>query len=83
MQPLEWAYSQPNINWSLSQRNAAIVPPRIVEGSGDSWAYYNVLNADILAGENAAVSSIPFTELQKEPACVWVLIGYTQWSRHH
>lgn len=80
MQPLEWAYSQPNINWSLSDRNAAIAPPGIVEGSGDSWAYYNMVNADLLGEESEAVSSTPLTPLHEEPACVWLFRGYPQWS---
>ena len=57
VQPLQWAYSQPNINWTFSDRNAAIAPAKIVEGSGDSWAYYDMMNADALGGESAAVSS--------------------------
>ena len=66
VQPLQWAYSQPNINWTFSDRNAAIAPAKIVEGSGDSWAYYDMVNADALGGESAAVSiitSLPFTSL--------------------
>ena len=71
MQPLEWAYSQPNIHWSLSDRNVAIAPPGIVEGSGDSWAYYNMVNADLLGEESAAVSSAPLTPTTSR-ACMCV-----------
>ena len=58
IQSLESVYSQPNINWTLSQTNVNIWVPGGEEVSGDSWEYIDLLNADYEGGKKAEVCMV-------------------------
>ena len=55
IQPLESVYSQPHINWTLSDENMHLWRPGRDETSGDSWEYLDLLNADHVGGEKGEV----------------------------
>ena len=55
IQPLESVYSQPHINWTISDENMQLWRPGTDETSGDSWEYLDLLNADHVGGEKGEV----------------------------
>ena len=50
IQPLEWVYSQPNINWTVTGANSNLWVPGSGETSGESWVYFDLENADLSPG---------------------------------
>ena len=59
VQPLEWVYSQPHINWTVTEANRNLWSPGSGETSGESWVYFDLYNADLHSGTKNEVLILP------------------------